>query len=127
MLPLLAATLISCTVLRVEDGDTIECDGQLLRMMGDGSPHVKGFDTPELRKYKCDAEGKLAKLARRRLIELLESNEFAIDDSGQLADDGRPLVWIRFADGTTAGEVLLEEGYAVEWFPKYKASWCEKK
>lgn len=34
------------------------------------------------------------------------------------------LVWVHLQGGTTAGEVLIREGYAVRWTPGYRDSWC---
>ena len=41
--------LLICATLSVVDGDTVKCDGRLLRPMGDGEPFVSGFDAPEFR------------------------------------------------------------------------------
>ena len=51
-MPSMIATLIVCASLTVSDGDTLKCDGQLLRLLGEGTPHVVGIDTPELRTWK---------------------------------------------------------------------------
>ena len=49
-------TIITCAALMAVDGDTIKCDGQNMRPMGDGAPYVSGFDTPELsRNADCPA------------------------------------------------------------------------
>ena len=53
--------LITCMALSVVDGDTVKCDGQNLRPIGDGAPYVSGFDTPEPGgRAECLAERMLA-------------------------------------------------------------------
>lgn len=52
-------TVLVCTALTVTDGDTVRCDGQLLRMLGDGLPNQSGIDTPEIRRARCAAEREL--------------------------------------------------------------------
>jgi micrococcal nuclease len=124
MLLLLASAFLSCASLTAVDGDTLKCDGVLLRIMGNGAPDVAGVDTPETRNAKCKAEEMLAALATRRLEQLISTPGFKIEDSGARDHFGRPLVWDRLPDGRTAGQVLIDEGYAVEWSPSYKPSWC---
>ncbi len=118
------ATLVFCASLSAVDGDTIRCDGQNMRIMGPGRPHVSGIDAPESRGARCQAERMLADLATRRLEQLLASEGTQVEDSGERDRWNRPLVWVRLADGRTAGEVLLEEGYAVPWEPRYRPAWC---
>ena len=36
--------LLICAALSVVDGDTVKCDGALLRPMGSGEPFVSGFE-----------------------------------------------------------------------------------
>lgn len=62
------AGLIICTSLTVVDGDTVKCDGQNMRLLGEGVPFVSGIDTPEIGSHaKCIKERKLALIAKRRL------------------------------------------------------------
>nr|WP_221960717.1 hypothetical protein [Rhizobium laguerreae] len=42
------AGLIICASLSVVDGDTAKCDGQNMRLLGEGVPFVSGIDTPEI-------------------------------------------------------------------------------
>src|SRR5690606_12554602 len=116
--------LIACITLAAVDGDTIRCNGENMRLLGDGKPFVSGIDTPEMA-GKCRAERMLAKLARKRLSKLLEQG-VTVEDSGKRDRTGthRRLVRVRLPDGRTAGRVLLEEGYAVRWRPGRSADWC---
>ncbi|QCO58054.1 thermonuclease family protein (plasmid) [Pseudorhodobacter turbinis] len=119
--------LMICAVLTAVDGDTVKCDGQLLRPMGDGAPFVSGFDTPELfGKKDCEAELPLARAAKQRMQELLSSEGLTIEDSGQVdnTQTHRPLVVLRLPDGTTIGQRMIDEGFARKWTPEYKADWC---
>ena len=116
------ATLIVCTTLTVSDGDTLKCDGQLLRLLGEGTPHVVGIDTPELRTWKCEKERRLARLAKFRLRELVSGpvKIVALDHDRS----GRPLVNVYLPDGREVGKMLLREGFAREWRKGHKVDWC---
>ncbi len=124
MLTAAAALLLSCVTLTVVDGDTVRCDGQNLRLLGDGAPFVSGIDTPELRSYQCERERDLAKRAKARLNELLAAPGFVIEHSGAVDKHGRPLVRIRMPNGRTAESYLLEESLAVIWYPNITHDWC---
>lgn len=117
--------LIICAMLTVVDGDTVDCDGQLLRMLGDGSPYVDGVDAPELRHRECLAELMLARLAKSRLQELTEAPGMVIEDSGEVDPLERPLVTLRLHDGQTAGQMLIDEGLAGVWtIEAGQVDWC---
>ncbi|WP_298965664.1 thermonuclease family protein [uncultured Roseibium sp.] len=117
---------ISCNSLSAIDGDTVKCDGVNMRAMGPGSPHLSGFDTPEITRPKCEHELELGRAAKARMQELLETPGVQIRVSGEIDSPRykRPLVWIKLPDGRTAGEILIEEGHARFWTPEYRANWC---
>lgn len=117
------ATLIVCASLTVSDGDTLKCDGQLLRLLGEGTPGVVGIDTPELRTWKCQKERRLARLAKFRLRELVNGKTLKIV-SLDIDRSGRPLVNIYLPDGREVGKILLQEGFAREWRKGHKNDWC---
>ena len=55
--PMTPSALIACALLTVHDGDTVRCDGELMRIIGDGAPYVSGVDTPELSPHaECPEE-----------------------------------------------------------------------
>jgi endonuclease YncB( thermonuclease family) len=120
-------TILTCLALTAVDGDTVKCDGQNLRPMGDGAPYVSGFDTPEVGQYAhCPRENHLGILAMARMSELLQTPGLTVEDSGQVDRYGRPLVVLRLPDGSTIGQTLIEEGFAVVWTPDYRPSWCDQ-
>ena len=93
--------------------------------MGPGAPNKSGYDAPEIRRAGCSKERLLGEQAKLRLQELLDQPGTVVEDSGRRDWYGRPLVWIRLANGTTAGEVLIRDGYAVRWEPGSRSSWCD--
>lgn len=119
-------SLMTCAVLLAVDGDTVKCDGQNLRPMGDGAPYASGFDTPEIGwRARCPAEHRLGVRAFARMSDLLQTTGLIVIDSGRDDRFHRPLVWLMLPDGRSVGSVLIEEGLAAEWFPGYRAGWCE--
>lgn len=117
-------SVVVCASLTAIDGDSIRCDGKEMRLLGAGAPNVSGVDSPELQ-GKCRAERMLAKLAKDRLEELIQQKGVKVEDSGHVDPSFKhPLVRVRLPDGRFAGEVLIEEGYAVEWKPDYTPDWC---
>ncbi|MEZ5720922.1 MAG: thermonuclease [Paracoccaceae bacterium] len=120
--------LITCVSLLAVDGDTVKCDGELLRPMGDGTPHVSGFDTPEMPRYaECAEEVELGFRAALRMSEMLRTPGLTIEDSGERdkTQAKRRLVWLRLPDGSTVGHHLVAEGLARVWTPGSSAQWCE--
>ncbi len=116
---------ITCESLSVVDGDTIRCDGQRMRPMGPGAPYVSGFDAPETgNRARCDEERILAARATLRMSELLETPGLLIEDSGEVDPFDRPLIWLRLPDGSTIGEVMINEGLARVWLPGRRNDWC---
>lgn len=127
MITLLAATILSCSTLSAVDGDTIRCNGQNMRLIGDGVPFKTGIDTPETGgRARCERERMLAKVAKARLAELIQDPGLRIEDTGfrDKTSQRRPLVRIRLSDGKLAENILLAEGLAIVWRPKVKRPWC---
>ncbi len=117
--------LIVCASLAAIDGDTIDCQGQRMRILGDGAPYESGVNAPEMgHRADCPAEESLALRARDRLQALLETPGMAIEDSGEVDRFDRPLVTVRLPDGSTAGQTLINEGLAREWRPGVRNDWC---
>jgi endonuclease YncB( thermonuclease family) len=117
-------TLLICASLTVVDGDTVRCDGQLLRLLGEGTPFVSGIDTPEMRGH-CEREKELARRAKLRLKGLLDGVDVRIVAEGtDRTPSRRPLVNIYLPDGREVGQTLLAEGVAKEWRPDRRIDWC---
>lgn len=117
--------IITCLSLFAVDGDTAKCDGVLLRPMGDGAPHVSGFDAPEVgRRARCDQEKELGRLATLRFAELISTPGMVIEASGVSDRYDRPLVVLRLPDGSTVGRHMIADGLARVWKPGRRADWC---
>ncbi|MEM9635835.1 MAG: hypothetical protein AAGA50_31230, partial [Pseudomonadota bacterium] len=67
---------------------------------------------------------RLAKAAKERLQELIDTQGISIWDSGERDRFKLPLVWVVMPDGRTAGSILIEEKLARIWTRGYKADWC---
>lgn len=122
------AELIVCASLSAVDGDTIKCDGQNMRLLGEGVPYVSGIDTPEIGSHaKCMKERKLALIAKGRLKELLAEKGLRIEWSGAVdkTPSHRPLVNIYRANGEEIGKKLLLEGFARSWALGQRNDWCD--
>ncbi|MEH7909160.1 thermonuclease family protein [Rhizobium laguerreae] len=123
----MVASLIICSALVAVDGDTIKCDGQLMRLLGEGVPYISGIDTPEIGSHaRCLKERKLALVAKGRLKELLAEKGLRVVSSGAVdrTQTHRPLVNIYRANGEEIGKKLLKEGFARHWSPKQRNEWC---
>lgn len=120
--------MLMCASLTAVDGDTVRCDGQLMRLLGGGVPFQWGIDTPEIGSHaKCIKERKLALIAKGRLKELLAEKGLTIEFYGvrDKTPSHRPLVNIYRADGSEVGQTLLREGFAREWRPGHHNDWCD--
>lgn len=121
---LVTFAMIVCASLSVVDGDTIKCNGQNMRLLGEGVVNVRGIDTPELgRDAKCNKERRLAHLAKSRLETLIVDQEIRIEAKGT-DRYGRPLVNLYLPNGSEAGQQLLREGFAREWRKGRRIDWC---
>ncbi|MEH7879846.1 MULTISPECIES: thermonuclease family protein [Rhizobium] len=121
------AGLIICASLTVVDGDTVKCDGQNMRLLGEGVPFVSGIDTPEIGSHaKCIKERKLALIPKGRLQELLAERGLRVVFSGAVdkTPTHRPLVNIYRTSGEEIGKTLLQEGFARAWSLKQRNDWC---
>ena len=118
--------ILACALIAVVDGDTVKCDGESLRLIGDGEPHKLAFDTPETYQPDCEEERVLGEAATTRLKELIADLAW-IEDTGEKGRYGRPLVrvWINTSTGErTVGSIMLDEGRAQIWTPGAEIDWC---
>ncbi|MBX5239358.1 thermonuclease family protein [Rhizobium sp. NLR22b] len=103
------ADFILCASLTAVDGDTVKCDGQNMRLLGEGVPFVSGIDTPEIGSHaKCLKERKLALIAKGRLNDLLAENGLRVMFSGTVdrTPSHRPLIKIYRRNGEEIGRKL---------------------
>ncbi len=100
----------------VVDGDTVWYRGSSYRL--------ESFDTPEPQTNICGgrAEVELARRASARLLNLLNSNRWTLEDRGDDGGYGRRLGTIRI-NGRDVGDILIAEGLARRW-PNGREFWC---
>lgn len=113
---LLAASLAQAGNYAV-DGDTVEIDGERIR--------IANIDTPEIGGAKCSTERQLGLQAKQRTAELMKGRPIRIlrGDRGRDVDQyGRTLARIEIG-GKDLGEVLIGEGLARKWTGK-RRPWC---
>lgn len=110
--------------MRVIDGDTLEIDGETVR--------IANIDTPETSpRAQCQAEAALAAVAARELEGLLGLNFDPGSGRGivptlqrETQDRyGRTLARVQLVTGEDAGEEMVRRGVAVRWTGK-RAEWC---
>lgn len=119
MLSILA--LAGTLTIAVVDGDTVDIDGERIR--------IATIDAPEIGGAKCDAERLLGRAAKRRLEQLLGAGPIEIlrgdPADGRLVDrHGRTLAVIR-AGGRDVGAILVDEDLARPWAGR-RAPWCDR-
>jgi endonuclease YncB( thermonuclease family) len=104
--------------LIVIDGDTIRSDEERIRL--------EGIDAAEIGHAKCEAERRLAVLAKRRLEQLLGSGPVDIrrNEHPKPPDRyGRTLARV-LVDGEDVACILIKEGYARPWTGR-REDWCK--
>jgi endonuclease YncB( thermonuclease family) len=111
-------------MLLAVDGDTISCDGVAMRDIGAGEPNISGYDAPQIERSACFREQLWGEQARDILQDMLIRPGTTVEATGASDSLGMPLVSVRLADGTTAGEALIRLGYAVPWKPGDNYAWC---
>lgn len=104
---------------RIIDGDTIELSGETVRILN--------IDAPELHHSGCDAEKRLAVLARKRVSDLIgdgSSVTLIRGDGGRMKDrHGRTLARV-LVNGADIGDTLIADGLARPWEGR-RRSWCD--
>lgn len=116
MLTLAAAAALFYVI----DGDTVVRDGAHIR--------IANIDAPEIRHAACDAELRLANIARSRLIALLAAGRVEIhvgDPRTSKVKDrfGRTLATLT-VNGVDVGNTLIAERLARPWTGR-KKPWCQ--
>lgn len=98
--------------VRVIDGDTIETPAATIRIANIDAPEIDG---------KCDAERRLAAVAKRRAIELL-SRDFDVHPTGRRDRYGRMVATVTIG-GRDFGEIMIAENLARPWRGR-REPWC---
>jgi endonuclease YncB( thermonuclease family) len=115
-------------IIRVIDGDTVEFKADFLPAPLDKklSLRVWGVDTPEKSfRANCDSEKKLGEDASKftkKLLAEAKKTEIVIYEWDKFG--GRVLGDI-LIDGKSLTKLLIENGYAREYYGDAKKSWCE--
>ena len=109
-----------CRIGAVLDGDTV----QLICGATTESARIVGFDTPETRDARCEAERALGKRATQRLRELVAHARPGITDLGH-DKYRRRLIRLRLND-RDVGAILIGEGLAVAYDGGQRIDWCER-
>lgn len=117
---LLTVAFAASLSIVVIDGDTIDVNGERIR--------IANIDAPEIRGAKCDAEKRLGIVAKHRLEQLVQAGRLEIipgdPKNGRVRDrHGRTLATIRI-DGDDVGEILIRDSIAREWSGR-REPWCE--
>lgn len=124
------ADVYDTEILRIIDGDTVVISAPYLPspLKQQLSVRVYGVDTPEKSwRGKCKYEqdlGELASLFTKTLIE--NTTKHQVDLMKWDKYGGRVLGDI-LLDGQSLRKLLIENGYAREYYGEKKKSWCEDK
>jgi endonuclease YncB( thermonuclease family) len=99
----------------VVDGDTIWLAGEKVR--------IADINAPETAQAACPAERARGEAARARLLALLNSGSFILENGPRSHDRyGRRLATLT-RDGQSLGSILVAEGLAEPWRGK-RSDWC---
>ena len=102
------------------DGDTVEISGNRIR--------IANIDAPELHQAKCDAERRLAIVARNRMAEILVGGTIIVHPGdpkdGRLKDRQGWMLAAITVDGKDVGDIMIAESLARPWEGK-RQPWCE--
>jgi len=115
-------------IIRVIDGDTVEFEAPFLPdpLAKKLSIRVWGVDTPEKSwRAKCDKEATMGAAASKFTTDLVKSaskTQIVIYEWDKFG--GRVLGDV-LINGNSLTKMLIEKGYAREYYGEAKTSWCE--
>lgn len=100
--------------IRVVDGDTLEFEGEIIRLAN--------IDAPETHRAKCQAEKLLGEQAAGYLETMLSNLKIK-----RIGKDkyGRTLAYLQMLDRVDVGETLVRIGVAVPYSGGKRHNWCE--
>lgn len=112
-----AIVLAAALAINVIDGDTLEIDGEMIR--------IANIDAPELHDAKCDAERRLAIVAKDVLARIVVKPGLVVTRGweGRLLDPyGRTLATLS-VNGQDIGDIMVKGHLARKWAGK-RRPWC---
>lgn len=115
-------------ILRVIDGDTVEFEAPFLPdpLKKKLSIRVWGVDTPEKGwRAKCEKEATLGTAASKFTSELVKSATSTKIEIYEWDKFGGRVLGDVLIDGNSLTKMLIEKGYAREYYGEAKQSWCE--
>ena len=116
----LFATPANAQNWRVVDGDTIELNGETVR--------IANIDTPEIKHAQCDAERRLGRVAKAELGRILAKGEITLTrgdpETGRQTDKYGRTLGVVAVDGHDVGDELVARELARQWTGK-RQSWCD--
>lgn len=110
-----------CAVTFVYDGDSVALDCGTGREV---TARLVGYDTPETKRARCEAEAALGKRATERLRALVGSGALRMARQG-VDKYRRPLMRL-WVDGVDVAEVMVREGLAVAYTGGVRPDWCAR-
>jgi micrococcal nuclease len=116
-------------VCEAVDGDSIRCDGELIRIRGMDAPETSLTQTCQYRLGMGNAEEELARgeMAREALQGLLERAGAGVrlEDIDYDADRyGRPIAVVWVGDALVS-EWMIAQGHAVAYSGGRRDAWCD--
>ena len=121
------AEVYNYLITRVVDGDTVEIKVDWLpKELGDRLKiRIYGVDTPEKGgRAKCAQEAKLGDEATKFTVEAIYNAENLGVTIREWDKFGGRILGDVLIDGKSLRELLIERGYAREYFGAVKKSWC---
>lgn len=115
-------------VLRIIDGDTVVIEAPYLPapLKPQLAIRVYGVDTPEKSwRGKCEKEKKLGAAATKFTTDLVNNAESIEVEIRKWDKFGGRVLGDLFIDGQSLTKMLIEQGYAREYYGDKKQSWCE--
>jgi micrococcal nuclease len=115
-------------ILRVVDGDTVEIEAPFLidPLPKKLSIRVWGVDTPEKGgRASCEKEAELGAAASKFTKDLVANAKTTQINLYQWDKFGGRVLGDVLIDGQSLTKMLIEKGYAREYYGDAKKSWCE--
>ena len=115
-------------IIRVIDGDTVEFEAPFLvdPLPKKLSIRVWGVDTPEKSfRAKCEKEAAMGAEATKFTKDLVANAKITQISIYQWDKFGGRVLGDVIIDGNSLTQMLLEKGYAREYYGDAKQSWCE--